>query len=81
MIANTNRPSSSNSTPVLLISATTRTPKMFSSVITTSVPAATHFWLVRLSALMSMPMSLSIGISVSGSVATTAAMVSAPAHR
>src|SRR5215210_673689 len=32
MIANTNNPSSSNTTPVLLISATTRTPKMFSSV-------------------------------------------------
>ena len=81
MIANTNSPSSSNSTPVLLISATTRTPKTFSSVITTSVPAATHFWFVRLSAPKSMPMSLSIGISVSGSVATTAATVRAPAQR
>ena len=35
MIANTNSPSSSNSTPVLLMIATTRTPKMFSSVMTT----------------------------------------------
>ena len=81
MIANTNRPSSSNRTPVLLMRATTRTPKMFSSVITISVPAANSFWLVRLSGLMLKPMSLSIGISVSGSVATTAATVSAPAHR
>ena len=81
MIANTNSPSSSNSTPVLLTSATIRTPNVFSSVITTSVPAATHFWLVSDAGSMSMPMSLSIGISVSGSVATTAAMVSAPAHR
>ena len=81
MIANTNSPSSSNSTPVLLISATTRTPKMFSSVITISVAAAIHFWLVSDAGSMLMPMLLSIGISVSGSVATTAATVSAPAHR
>ena len=47
MIANTNRPSSSNSTPVLLMIATTRTPKMFSSVMTTSVMIAIHFWLVE----------------------------------
>ena len=82
MIANTNSPSSSNSTPVLLMIATTRTPKMFSSVMTTSVMIAIHFWLVRLSGAMSLsPMSLITGISVSGSVATTAATVSAPAQR
>ena len=71
MIANTNSPSSSNSTPVLLISATTRTPKMFSSVITTQ-RAGRDPLLVgqRCRRPCSMPMSLSIGISVSGSVAT-----------
>ena len=47
MTANTNSPSSSNSTPVLLMIATTRTPKMFSSVITTSVTIAIHRWLVE----------------------------------
>ncbi len=55
---------------------------MFSSVITTSVTPAIHFWLVRPPGSWSMiPMLLIIGISVSGSVATTAATVSAPAHR
>ena len=67
---------------MLLTIATTRTPKMFSSVMTISVMIAIQRWLERLSAAMSLsPMSLITGISVSGSVATTAATVSAPAHR
>ena len=43
--------------------------------------SAIHFWLARLSALIEIPMSFITGSSVNGSVATTAATVSAPAHR
>ena len=47
MTAKTNSPSSSNSTPVLLMIATTRTPKMFSSVMTTSVMIAIQLLVVE----------------------------------
>ena len=57
-----------------------RTPKMFRTVIATSVMAATHRWFEWLLARFQ-PMLLNAGISASGSVAHTDATVRMPAKR
>ena len=78
--ANTTMPRISNSTPVLLMIATRRTPKMFSTVIATSVTIAMIRWLCRLFARFQ-PMLLNAGIRASGSVTQTAVTVRMPAKR
>ncbi len=85
-IAKTNMPRISNSTPVLLMIATSRTPKMFSTVITTSVISATISWVCsRVLALPAPrpchPSPFSAGMSAIGRVATTALTVMTPANR
>ncbi len=73
-------PRISNITPVLLISATSRTPKMFSTVMITSVITAIQRWFEWLFAMFQ-PMLLKAGISAAGSVAHTDATVRIPANR
>ena len=78
--AKTTIPRISKSTPVLLTMATSRTPKMFRTVITTSVTMAKIRWLWRLFA-MSQPMLLNAGMRARGSVTHTAVTVRTPAKR
>jgi len=78
--AKTTMPRISNTTPVLLTIATSRTPKMLSKVVLNRTSAAT-LRLVSASVPRFMPMLLSRGMRTSGTVATTAATVSTPANR
>ena len=73
-------PRISNSTPVLLTSATSRTPKMFMIVIAIRVTSAISRWLCPVLARFQ-PMLLKAGISAMGSVAHTEATVRIPAKR
>ena len=64
------------------MSETSRTPKMFRMVMTTSVISATTSSVCRLAAFSEcQPSPFSAGISASGSVATTAVTVRMPANR
>jgi len=74
-------PRISKTTPVLLISATSRTPKMFSSVMLARMTSAMATCVWALFVTVS-PKLLSSGISTSpGIVATTAVTVRTPAKR
>ena len=80
MNAKTTIPRISKITPVLLIKATSLTPKMFRTVIAASAMTATIRWLWRLFARFQ-PMPLNAGMSAYGSVAQTDATVRTPANR
>jgi len=79
MNANTTMPRISKITPVLLTIATSLTPKMFITVIATSVTIATIRWFEWLFA-RSHPMLLKAGMSASGSVTHTEVTVRTPAN-
>ena len=80
MNAKTTMPRISNRTPVLFTIATSRTPKMFMTVIATSVITAIQRWFEWLFARFQ-PMLLKAGMSANGSVAQTDATVRTPAKR
>ena len=73
-------PRISKSTPVLLMIATSLTPKIFRTVIAASVMTAMIRWLLWLLARFQ-PMSSKAGISASGNVTHTDVTVRIPANR
>src|SRR4029077_16226507 len=79
--AKTTMPRISKTTPVLLTSATSRTPKMLSKVVLNRTSAATLRSVLKSVGILALKTLLMSGISTSGTVATTAATVSTPANR
>ncbi len=78
--AKTTMPRISNSTPVLLMIATSLTPKMLRIVIRMRVTIAKMRWLCRVLCTFQ-PMLLNAGMRASGRVTQTAVTVRIPANR